>query len=358
MNQPRTKTLALHIKSAGDPSAEQLAAIRRYTLADMGADKLYVRTFVVAHNGVDRDNECFSDGILSDFARTLPGKGLHIKHPTGWDGDTGPARGRWFGAQVQRMSHDEARTLLREPSLKFPPGATDAVLLLGDAYLVRTASNADMLEEIDGGVVGDVSIGFNGKSPERVSDENGIELNVWRWNGPGEALEASLVWLGAQPGARAVKAANRPSGDDDMNLQEQLDAANTKAAGLQNELTAAKASHDLVLGLRKALGDHAHLIDKPELLAASVKAADAYRDELIDEIVAGERKAGYCGDGEEEISAAKAIYAGDTIDRLEARAKHYRGKVPAPKVTAANPNHESAAPTAQKGALADNPAFA
>ena len=47
MNPTRTKTLALHIKSAGDPSADQLAAIRRYTLADLPAEKLYVRTFVV-----------------------------------------------------------------------------------------------------------------------------------------------------------------------------------------------------------------------------------------------------------------------------------------------------------------------
>lgn len=358
MNDARTKSLALHIKSAGDPSAEQLAAIGRYTVADMPPEKLYVRTFVVAHNGIDRDRECFSDGILADFARTLPGKGLHIRHPTGWDGDSGPAKGRWFGAQVVRMSHDEARAMLREPALKFPPGASDAVLLMGDAYLVRTASNADMLQEIDGGVVGDVSLGFNGKSPERVSDENGIELNVWRWNGPGEALEASLVWLGAQPGARAVKAANRSSGDDDMNLQEQLDAERTKSAGLERDLTAAKASHELVLGLRTAMGDNAHLVDKPELLAATVKAANAYRAELVDEIVAAERKSGMCGDSEEEIGAAKAIYAGDPIDRLEARAKHYRGAVPAPRVTPGNPNAAPAAPAASKGALADNPAFA
>jgi hypothetical protein len=353
-----TKSLALHAKSAGEPTAEQLSAIRRYTLAEIPADKLYVRTFVVAHNAIDRDNECFGEDVLADFARTLPGKGLHIKHPTGWDGDSGPAKGRWFGAQLVRMSHDEARALLREPAMKWPPGATDAVLLMGDAYKVRTAGNADLLDELDGGIAGDVSVGFGAKGPERVMDDSGIELNVWRWKGPGEAFEASLVWLGAQPGARAVKSASRNTGADDMNLQEQLDAATTKAAGLQRDLDAAKPAADMVKGLRTALGDHAHLVDKPDELAATVKAAGVYRDQLIDEIVAAERKAGFCGDTDEDVTAAKAIYAGDPLDRLEARAKRLRGSVPVPRVAGSDPGEQSPAPADTKGAFTANPALA
>lgn len=357
MSKAGQKSLALHIKSAGDPSAAQLAAIHGYTLKDLPADKLYVRTFIIAHNAIDRDKETFDEALLSDFARTLPGKGLHVKHPTGWQGDGGPAKGRWFGAELQRMGLDEARALLREPKLQWPPGVQTAVLLMADAYLVRHNGNADMLEEIDGGVVGDVSVGFTAKDYERVVDDDGHELNVYRWLGPGEALEASLVWLGAQPGARAIKQATTREPENDVDTEQKLAAANTKATDLQKQLDEATPSRDAMLALRKALGDNAHLVDKPDVLADTIKAATAYRGEMIDTIVAGERKSGMCGDDDEAVAAAKAIYAGMPLATLKARAKFYDDHVPTPKVTPANPNAAATTPGASKGVIADNPAF-
>ncbi|MBB5769108.1 hypothetical protein [Xanthomonas euroxanthea] len=356
MSSHKHKRLHLAIKSAGDASADQLTSIRQYTLADMPADKLYVRTFAIAHNAIDRDRECFDEALLADFARTLPGKGLFIKHPSGWDGDSGPGKGRWFAAKLERMSLDEARTLLREPELKFPPGVETAVLLMADAYLVRTAGNADLLEEIDAGVVGDVSIGCTVKDYERLVDEQGNELNAWRLVGPGEALEASLVWLGAQPGARAVKGAQRTE-EDDVDLQKELNTAKDRILVLEAENATSKASHDIVLSLRKALGDHAHLIDKPELLGAAVKSADAYRKSLIDDVVAGERQLGLLGDDEEAVNFAKGMYAGDSIERLESLHKRYAervgkgGRMPAPTT-----GGRGGAPDPASGDI--NPAFA
>lgn len=359
----RQKALAVAIKSAGDPSVEQLAAIRTYTLADLSPDQLYVRTFAVVHNGIDRDNECFDEGLLADYARTLPGKGVFIKHPTGWDGDTGPGKGRCFGARLERMSHDEARTLLRTPDLQWPPGSDTAVVLMADAYIVRTAGNADLLLEIDAGIVGDVSIGGTVKDAERVVDAEGRELNVWRLTGPGEALEFSFVWLGAQPGARAIKGASRTEDTPMPYSEEQFNAektartsAETKATALQAELDQAKPSHDIVLGLRKALGDHAHLIDKPEELASATKAAATYREKLIDDIVAGERQLGLCGDGDEDVAAAKAIYAGSALSVLEARAKqHGEARTKGGRMPPGQP-HRGEAP-AGTSVFDTNPAF-
>lgn len=359
----REKTLSVAIrKAAGDPSADQLAAIRTYTLAELSPDQVYVRTFAVAHNAIDRDNECFDESLLSNYAETLPGKGVFIKHPSGWDGDSGPGKGRCFGAHVERMSHDEARTLLRAPSLQWPPGSDTAVVLMADAYIVRTASNADLLLEIDAGIVSDVSIGGTVKDRERVTDAEGRELNVWRLTGPGEALEFSFVWLGAQPGARAVKHAHRIE-DDTMPTEEQYQAeksartaAETKATNLQTELDAAKPSHDIVLGLRKALGDNAHLIEKPDDLAASVKAAATFRTDLVDSIVKHERQLGLCDDDEESVTAAKAIYSGDTLERLQDRAQRLEkqatkgGRMPPSNAQRGN----DPAPT---GEFAENPAF-
>ncbi|WP_310235430.1 hypothetical protein [Luteimonas terrae] len=339
-----------------------MTAIAQYTLAEIPAEKLYVRTFALAHNGIDRDNECFDEALLADFARTLPGKGLFIKHPTGWDGDSGPGKGRWFGAKLERMSLDEARALLREPGLKFPPGVETGVVLMADAYLVRTTGNADLLDEIDAGVVGDVSIGFTYKDSERVVDVNGIELNIWRLTSPGEASEGSLVWLGAQPGARAIKHANRTE-DRTMPTEEQYQAeksarttAETKATALQAELDQAKPSHDIVLGLRKALGDNAALIDKPDDLAASVKAAAVYRDELIDTIVKQERQLGLCDDDDESVAAAKAIYAGDPLTRLQGRAKRLEAQATKGGRMPPSGAHRGQEP-APTGEFAENPAF-
>lgn len=357
MSQMRHKTLHLQVKSAGAPTDAQLTAIGAYTLADVPPEKLYVRTFALAHNAIDRDNEAFDDSLLADFARTLPGKGLFIKHPTGWDGDSGPGKGRWFGAELQHMPLDEARTLLREPDLQWPPGITTATLLMASVYLVRTASNSDLLDEIDAGIVSDVSIGFTAKRGGPLIDEEGREMAARRLTSPGEALEGSLVWLGAQPGARAIKGAHsNPDEDPDMNLQEQLEAQKAENLKLQQQLDT-NPSKKALTDLRTALGDDAHLIDKPELLAGDIKAMKAHRDELIDGIVVAERQLGMLGDDEETVKAAKAIYASFATDRLQQLAKHYAARVPTGTQMA--PSDPNAAPAKPTGKTAfDNPAFA
>lgn len=363
----RHKTLAVSIKSAGEPSAEQLAAIRKYTLAELPAEKLYVRTFALAHNAIDRDNEAFDESVLADFARTLPGKGLFIKHPTGWDGDTGPGKGRWFGAKLERMGLDEAREMIRAPDLQWPPGTQTAVLLMADAYLPRTAGNADLLDEIDAGVVSDVSIGFTHGKSEPITDGEGRELNSRRLLAPREALEGSFVWLGAQPGARAIKATNRNPDREETTVEvtkEQYEAAKSaqataeeKAANLQRDLDAAKPAAEQLKGLRTALGEAAHLVDKPEQLGEAVKAAHAHRAALVDEIVAAERALGLCGDDDEAVEAAKAVYAGESITRLKTLSEHYGkrspkgGRLPAGDPSAPRKGAEG------KDAFSANPAF-
>lgn len=332
------KSLALCIKAAGDPSADQLAKLRPFMLADIPAEQLYVRTFALAHNAIDRDDEAFDDQLLADFARTLPGKGLFIKHPSGWDGDSGPGEGRFFEAELQHMSQADARTMLRQPDLTWPPGVNTATILMAGAYMVRTEGNKDLLLKADAGIVSDVSIGFTAKRGENYRDEAGREMQARRLTSPGEALEGSLVWLGAQPGARAIKSA-KPSEEIDVNLQELYDAAKANNVTLQKQVDDSKQSHDVVLKARAALGEHAHLLDKPELLGEAAKAAAAYRATLIEDVIAGERAAGLCGDSEEEVTTAKSFYAGSTIAQLEQRAKAARERAgKGGSITPAHPN--------------------
>lgn len=295
-------------KSNGVPNDAQLAAIRQFALSDIAPESVYVRTFALAHNCIDRDDEVFDEGLLADFAKTLPGKGLYIKHPNSWQGDGGPAEGRWFGATLQTMSLTDAQSMLREPSLTLPPDRSTVTVLMGDSYMVRTPDNATLIAKVDGGVAGDVSIGFCAQNRVPIKDAQGRELQAQRLVGPGEALEGSLVWLGAQPGARAIKSASQytnPLEEQAMNETE-LKALREKADADAKALQAHMAFQS---ALKTALGtDHAALAADPAALASLAVAGKAAREAMVDDIVADARSKGALGDTPEEIASAKAAY--------------------------------------------------
>ncbi|MDR3389931.1 MAG: hypothetical protein P4L92_23080 [Rudaea sp.] len=317
MTHEAAKSVHLRVKSAGAPSDAQLALIRNYTLADMAADQLYVRSFALGHNCIDRDGEAFDEGLLTNFAASLPGKGAYIKHPTSWQGDGGPAEGRWFAANLQTMSLADARTFLREPGLMLPPDRNAVTLLMGDAYFAKTAENAPLLTKIDAGIAGDVSLGFSYDHSETIKDANGLELQATRLMGPGEALEGSLVWLGAQPGARAVKSANSTSTqreDSAMDLKE----AQTQLAAAQDQVKTLTPAATFATELKTALGtENAALANDAKALAAAVVAGQKYRSRLITELVAHDRQEGVVGDKPEDVADVTASYGALSLAHLE-----------------------------------------
>jgi len=316
------KSLPARGKSAGTPSDGQLAQIRQYCLNDMAAESLYTRSFVLAHNCIDRDAEAFDEGLLADFAKSLPGKGIYIKHPNGWDGDTGPAEGKWYGAQLQTCSLDEARAMLKEPDLNLPPDRSTVTLLMADGYFAKTADNATLLTKMDAGIAGDVSIGFKATARTPIKDAQGRELQACRIVGPGEALEGSLVWLGAQPGARAIKGAKAnkrtTSQDDDEESNVDQKEFDTQIAAEQAKTKALQPQADKFTALKTALGkDNEVLADDPTALAALAIAGKAARASMIDDLVAADRQKGAVGDKPEEVEAAKAAYASFPIAQLK-----------------------------------------
>lgn len=319
----RQKSLALHVKDAPAADDAALAAIRQYTLRDFAADELQIREYALAHNCIDRDNEIFDEAVLDDFARTLPGKGVYIKHPGSWQGDGGPAEGRVFACNTQTMSLEELRTLLREPDLQLPPDRGTAKLLLASAFFAKTPDNASLLIKQDAGIAGDVSIGFTAQQLAKVFDASGNELTARRWMSPAKALEMSLVWLGAQPGARAVKTATQnPDPEQTMSLtNEEITALQTKAA------TGEKAATQLA-SIKTALGDDAALLDNPAALKAHVTDAKAYKAALVDDIVVMERHLKITGDAPEDVKASKDFLAEMPVDRLKAMQKGLEARMP------------------------------
>lgn len=328
-----TKSFTLRMKSSGAPSENQLAAIRAFTLRDFEADELVVREFVLAHNGIDRDNELFDEQLLADFQRTIPGKGTYINHPTSWRSDGGPAEGRVFASRIERMSFEKAREVLREPNLKFPPDRSEAVLLYTDTFFAKTTENNALLTKMDAGIVGDISIGFSAEDLVAIRDGEGRELNARRWIGPGEAHEQSLVWLGAQPGARATKDHKRSENDvDKFDKAEHERLLATKQAESDGFKTRAeKAEKDTIAftAIKTALGDDATLLDSPAELATLVKGGKSHRKSLVDDILAHERHLKLTGDSAKAVKEARDLYDGMPTEKLEAMQKHLQARIPA-----------------------------
>lgn len=340
-------------KASGAPDAAQLAAINAFALSPLTAETAYVRTALIAHTGIDRDNEIFADDLLDALTKTLPGKGVFVKHPSGYDGSSAPGVGRWFEARTLIMSQDEARAALRAPGLKFAPDATHAKILEASFYIPRMASNDALLANIDAGVAGDISVGF--RAAERVPVKDAANNTIaQRLTGPGEALEASLVWLGAQPGARVTKDFDTTKGAT-MDLQKQFDTLTAAHATLKAQAEAHQvkaAGFDAVVA---AIGEE--LAKSPDALKRSVAEARQFRDGLIDEVVKCERLAGLLGDDPQSVSDAKTFLSSMSTDMLSKRAAALGKKISggAAQIPGGDPNHSNARTQAKASGPLANP---
>lgn len=317
------------VKAAGDgtPTANELALINGYALRELSADEVYVRRMYLAHNAIDRDSDSFSKGLLDDFARTLPGKGVFVKHPGGWDGDSGPGEGVFIAAEVVKMSIDEAKALLGE-ELEFLPGDEQALLLKATYFIPRIegdAENKRLITKIDTGVIRFVSIGFTADHRQPFEAPGGKFLaNVL--HGPGEALEGSFVWLGAQPGARNAKALGNDQEEEDMSA-EQIKALEAQVKTLKDDNAAAvqlaeenATKAKAFDGIKAVAGD---LADDAKGMKAAIEAGNEYRKSLVDTIIAGKRHMKMLGDTPEEVATAEDFYKAMPLPMLKKEAEAY-----------------------------------
>lgn len=321
----QVKSRALHTKAAAAVDDATLAKINELTLRPFTADELQVREYVLVHNCIDRDNECFDEALIEDFKNTLPRKGVHIIHPTSYRGSGGPAEGKVFDTATSTMSLDDARKLLGEPTLQLPPDRSMVTLLTAKAYFARTPENASLLIKQDAGIAGDVSIGFNASDRVAIKDAQGNELTARRWMGPGTAEEMSLIWLGAQQGARAIKSAKT---DTDPEPKPEHTMTPEEIAALQGKATSGEKATGTLTSLKTALGDDAALLDDPSTLKALLTDAKTFKNALIDEIVITERQMKLVGDTDEDVKNAKAFLSEFPVARLQAMQKNYEARQP------------------------------
>lgn len=191
-----------------DVTAQDLNKINRFTLAPLEAEDVFTFKTVIGDNETDdRNYEPFNLNALKDLERLYPGKTIIKDHNRSADN------------QVARVYDTE---LITEPRLT--KAGEQFAKLIAKNYMVRTASNEDLIKEIRAGIKKEVSTGIRPKKvicnicgtdnavkwcdhfPGRQYDTpNGKMTCLMTLDGAKEAYELSLVAVPAQPRAGTIK---------------------------------------------------------------------------------------------------------------------------------------------------------
>lgn len=116
-------------------SEAELSAINTMTMTEVKTEDVFTFKAVLCDNQVDRDNEAFSDEALKQLAGLFLGKPVIKDHRPSADN------------QIARIY----RTEVEKDSLSSK--------LTAYCYMMRTAGNADLIKEIQGGIKKEGSVG-------------------------------------------------------------------------------------------------------------------------------------------------------------------------------------------------------
>ncbi len=137
------KTTFEETKTAPTLSAKELAQINKFTRKPVEEGAVYTFPVILCDNEVDRDFECFSAQTLHALAPLFVGKtGIFDHNPSAKN-------------QTARI-YDTA--VVTDAEKKTTYGAP-YVALTAKAYLMRTDQTKSLIEELDGGIKKEVSVG-------------------------------------------------------------------------------------------------------------------------------------------------------------------------------------------------------
>lgn len=186
---------------------EDLAAINKYALEPLTAEQVFVFKAVLCDNEVDRQHEQFTVKALNDLKKLFLGKTVIKDH--------------WHSAdnQVARIYATE----LVETG-KHTKSGEPYTQLIAWCYMIKTASNEDLIAEIKGGIKKEGSVGFSASSaicsicetdnaksycrhfPGRSYEKaGGSQVCIFTLAGAKDAYEFSLVAVPAQRAAGVSK---------------------------------------------------------------------------------------------------------------------------------------------------------
>ena len=193
--------------AAGEATEEDMKAINKYTLTPLQAEDVFTFKAVLCDNELDRDFERFNLKALQDLQKLFLGKTVIKDHVHSAEN------------QVARIY----RTELQQGSKTLKSGEL-YTQLVAHCYMVKTASNADLIAEIKGGIKKEGSVGcsvsgavcsicgtdnaksycrhYRGRSYDK---EGGAETCTFTLTGAKDAYEFSLVAVPAQRAAGVSK---------------------------------------------------------------------------------------------------------------------------------------------------------
>ena len=127
----------------GAPSAEDLALIHGLSKKELQAEEVYTFCVRLCDNEIDRDYERFTGQTLEELAGLFVGKSGGFDH-------------QWSAmSQVARIYRTELVWEEDAPTGAGEPGC----YLKGYAYMLRSEKNEALIEEIEGGIKKEVSVG-------------------------------------------------------------------------------------------------------------------------------------------------------------------------------------------------------
>ncbi len=198
----KTASLSTH-----QVTSDELSAINKYALEPLTAEEVFTFKAVLCDNELDRDHEQFTQKALRDMQKLFLGRTVIKNHS--WSADD----------QVARIYATEL--VQSEKSLASGELYTQ---LVAHCYMVKTASNADLIAEIKGGIKKEGSVGFSPSSsicsicgtdnaknycrhyPGRSYEkEGGSQVCTFLLAGVRDAYEFSLVAVPAQRAAGVSK---------------------------------------------------------------------------------------------------------------------------------------------------------
>lgn len=188
------KAARLEKETAG---ALELAMINEQTLRKLTEDEVFTFRLTACDNQVDRDCERFTEETLEQLGKLYIGKPVLRDHR--WSAETQTAR--VYDAHLEKRG--------------------DIKRLVLSCYMVRTASTADTIAAIEGGILRECSVGCSVQHvncsicgadqrktlcEHRPGREYDGQLCHFELDGAADAYEVSLVAVPAQPEAGVVKA--------------------------------------------------------------------------------------------------------------------------------------------------------
>lgn len=252
------------VLAGGVPQAGELEQINQFAKTRLKEEEVYAFSVKLCDNEVDRDFERFTTQTLEKLAPLFVGKSGIFDHQ--WSAKEQTAR--IYRTQVVPEEH-------------IITGAGEAYCYLkGYAYMLRTEKNRGLIQEIEGGIKREVSVGCavgravcsvcgkelkGGQCAHIPGREYEGKLCVRELLDPTDAYEFSFVAVPAQPRAGVMKKSVK-GGEKMEQLEKEAELGRRYLAGLRKEVArlGGLAEPELGMDVLKAMAEK---LEEPELLA-------------------------------------------------------------------------------------------